>query len=705
MSDSRPSENGVPEEQNMESRTRINPVVFFGSSACIIAIALWAIISPEGANGTIGVAVGWISNWFGWFYILIATVFLAFVVFLALSRYGSIKLGPAHSKPDFSTFSWACMLFAAGIGTDVMFFSVAEPVTQYLSPPAGKGETLTAARDATVWTLFHYGITGWAMYALMGISLAYFAYRMNLPLSIRSALYPVFGNRIFGPLGHGVDLAAVLGTIFGIATSLGIGVVFLNYGLKLLFGIPTGLAAQIGLVLLAIVVATVSAVSGVDRGIRRLSELNVWLTLGLAAFVLVTGSTIFLLNALVLNIGDYVSHFAGLTMQTFAFDRPTTWLDSWTLFFWAWWIAWASFVGLFLARISRGRTIRQFVAGTLIIPFLYILMWVSIFGNSAIELVRSGNAQFGQTAMNQPEQGFYILLQQYPAFPVIASIAIFAGLLFYVTSADSGALVMANLTSYRKTPRDDASNWVRIFWAAATGLLTLAMLIVGGITALQNATIIMGLPFGFVMVLLMFGLYKALRVEGFREDSIRHSLPARLSGRSTTPDGDRGLARTWQQRLRRSMSFPDHKKASQFLSEVALPALTEVGEELREHGIEAEVHDGTGDANTNSKNGSDSTNGADNPDGMGHSYVELVADLGEGEPFQYRLAPQEAWMPVYGDQSLRESDVYYRLDVHLREGGQGYDVMGYTHSQLIDDVLDQYEQHVEFMRLNAEALR
>jgi choline/glycine/proline betaine transport protein len=466
---------------------------------------------------------------------------------------------------------------------------------------------------------------------------------------------------------------------------LGIGVVFLNFGLKILFNIPEGLAAQTGLVVLAVLVATISAVSGVDRGIRRLSELNVLLALGLAGFILVTGQTIFLLNALVLNIGDYVSNFAGLTMQTFAFDRPTDWLNGWTLFFWAWWIAWASFVGLFLARISRGRTIRQFVAGTLIIPFIYVLMWVSIFGNSAIEMVRSGNDQFGQAAMNQPEQGFYTLLQQYPAFPLIASIATIVGLLFYITSADSAALVMANLTSYRKTPRDDASKSVRIFWAVTTGLLTLAMLIVGGITALQYATIIMGLPFAFVMVLLMFGLYKALRVEGFRDDSRRHSLPAQLSGRNTSPDGDRAIALTWRQRLRRSMSFPNYEKTSAFLSEVALPALTEVSEELREHGIEAEVHDGT--------------------DNSGLSYVELMADLGEEEPFQYRIEPREARMPVYGDQSLREGDVYYRLDVHLREGGQGYDVMGYTHSQLIDDVLDQYERHVEFMRLNAGATR
>ena len=386
-----------------------------------------------------------------------------------------------------------------------------------------------------------------------------------------------------------------------------------------------------------------------------------------------------------LNIGDYVGNFAGLTMQTFAFDRPTGWLNAWTLFFWAWWVAWASFIGLFLARISRGRTIRQFVAGTLIIPFLYVLMWVSIFGNSAIELIRSGNERFGEVAMNQPEQGFYTLLQQYPAFPLIASLATFIGLLFYITSADSAALVMANLTSYRKTPRDDASNPVRIFWAVATGLLTLAMLIVGGITALQNATIIMGLPFAFVMVLLMFGLYKALRVEAIREDSQRYSLPAQLSGRNTNPEGDRAAALTWQQRLRRSMSFPDRERASRVSLRGRAPGPDRGGRRA---------------ARARRRGG-----GARRHRRLRLSYVELMADLGEEAPFQYRIEPRETRMPVYGDPSLREGDVYYRLDVHLREGGQGYDVMGYTHSQLIDDVLDQYEQHVEFMRLNAEATR
>ncbi|WP_047865295.1 choline BCCT transporter BetT [Rubrobacter aplysinae] len=676
---------GVPE--GSEPRNRINPVVFFGSAIAIVVFALWAMIFQENASGAIGVLVGWISTGFGWFYILIATVILAFVIFLALSRYGSVKLGPEHSKPEFSLFSWAAMLFAAGIGTDLMFFAVAEPVTQYLAPPTGGGETQAAAREATVWTIFHYGLTGWGMYALMGIALAYSAYRLNLPLNIRSALYPIFGKRIYGPLGHAVDLAAILGTIFGIATTLGIGVVQLNFGLNILYGIPEGLSAQVGLIVLAVIVAIISAVSGIARGIRRLSELNVWLTIGLAAFILIAGPTVFLLNAVVLNIGDYVSNFPSLTLQTFAFSggEIDSWMTGWTLFFWAWWIAWASFVGLFLARISRGRTIRQFVAGTLTIPFMYIVMWVAIFGNTALREVRSGNGQFGQTAMNNPEQGFYTLLQQFPAFTIIGTLATIAGLLFYITSADSGALVMANLSSYLRSVREDAASSVRIFWALAIGLLTLAMLVVGGVPALQNATVVMGLPFAFVIILVMVGLYRALRVEGFRADSQRQSLPARLSGRSSTPEEERARERGWRQRLKRSMSFPDHDAVSEFLAETARPALIEVGEELGEQGIEARVGGGT--------------------DESGFGYVELTADLGEEEPFQYRLAPQEAPMPVYGDRSLRESDVYYRLDVHLREGGQGYDVMGYTHSQLIDDVLDQYEQHVEFMRLNAQATR
>jgi choline/glycine/proline betaine transport protein len=661
-----------------EPGARIKPVVFYGSAAVTLAIAVWAIVTPTAAADTIGAVVGWTSEWFGWFYILLSTIILVFVIFVGASRLGRTRLGPEHSRPEFSTFAWASMLFAAGIGTDLMFFAVVEPVTQYLTPPRGEGGTLQAAEEATVWTLFHYGISGWGMYALMGMALAYFAYRRNLPPAIRSALYPVFGKRIHGGLGTAVDLAAVLGTIFGVAASLGIGVVLLNYGLYFLFGIPEGTAAQIGLVAIAVIIATVSAVSGVDRGIKLLSQLNVLLAIGLALFVLIAGDTVFLLNGLVQNVGDFVSSFPGMTLETFAFDRPVDWLNAWTLFFWAWWIAWASFVGLFLARISRGRTIREFVAGTLIIPFTYIVMWISIFGNSAIDVIRDGNTEFGQNTVDNPAQGFYQLLAQYPAVPFVASIATFTGLLFYVTSADSAALVMANLTSHLRTPQSDGAPLVRIFWAVATGLLTVGMLIVGGVPALQNATIIMGLPFAFVLLLVMYGLYKALRLEALHEESQRHGLRSSISGRSPS-DGHRQGVPSWRQRLDRAMSFPSAEHAEQFLEAVALPAVEEVAAHLQQRGVQARAQKGH--------------------DEGGATFVELVADLGEEHPFLYRIQPREVPMPVYGRAVPKGTDTYCRLEVHLREGGQGYDVMGYTYGQLTDDILDQYERHLEFVRI------
>lgn len=660
-------------------RIRVNPVVFYGSGMAVILLAVWAILAPAGAGQTIGVAVAWISEWFGWFYILLAAAFVIFTLFLALSRFGDIKLGPNDAKPEFRAFTWAAMLFAAGIGTDLMFFSVAEPVTQYLQPPVGQGETVESARQATVWMLLHYGTTGWAMYALMGISLGYFAYRRGLPLSVRSCLFPLFGDRIFGPLGHAVDIAAVLGTIFGIATSLGISVIQLNVGLDMLFGIPQGLAAQIGLIVVTVLVATLSAISGVGRGIRRLSELNVILALVLGFFILVTGETIFLLNAFVLNINDYISRFPSLFMETFAFDRPTEWLSSWTLFFWAWWIAWAAFVGLFLARISRGRTIRQFVAGTLIIPFLYILMWAAIFGNAAIKLIRDGHTDFGQMTLDRPELGFYTLLTYFPAFPVVAFVATVVGLLFYITSADSGALVMGNLTSKLQNPADEARIPVRIFWALATGLLTLAMLLVGGIDTLQDATVVMGLPFSIVMMLLMIGLYKALHTDVLTVADNQHHGSSPWWART-----GRGIRRAtpaldWRTRLDRIMSQPSRDTVRHFLQTRVPEALQAVSQVLeQDHALSSQVIDASHDA---------------------AAFVELNVHGDSAEPFIYRIrvVTVQQVEPVVSHPGC--SNPPCQLDVVLRHGSQGYDVMGYSRDQLIHDVLDQYQHYQAYLRL------
>ena len=663
----------------------IRKPVFYSAVIGVLVMATWAIFAPDQAESVIGEAVARVVDWFGWFYVLLTTAVLVFVLYLAISRFGSIKLGPDHSKPQFSTFAWASMLFAAGIGTDVMFYAVAEPVSQYMAPPTGDPETIAAAREATVWTLFHYGISGWGLYALMGMALGYFTYRMNLPLAVRSALYPIFGRRVDGGLGHAVDTAAVLGTIFGVATSLGIGVVFLNQGLNILFDVPMGLGAQIGLVVLAVAMAAISATTGVDRGIRFLSQLNVILALGLAAYILVTGRTSFILNAVVMNVGDYAQTFPRKTMETFAFDGATAWMSLWTLFFWAWWIAWASFVGLFLARISRGRTIRQFVAGTMIIPFTYIVMWISIFGNAALERIRGGDDAFADAALASPEAGFYSLLEEYPLSGVVIAVSVFVGLLFYVTSADSGALVMGNLSSELRSVQDDAAPWLRIVWASATGLLTIAVLAVGGIYALQYATVIFGLPFAFVIVLVMLGLHKALRVEGRRAGAGTRASPLMLLGRDTDAEGrNEG---SWKARLARAVNFVDVDAATAYLDSVVRPALTQVAHELEERGLPTEVNRGVG-------GGEDDE---DDEDG-GLTWVELHTIAGD-DPFVYRVQVHESPVPTYGGRMIGDRDQYARLEVHTAGGGQDYDVMGYSTTQIIHDCLNHYEGHLEFLRL------
>lgn len=658
----------------------LNKPVFFTAAAITVVVTLWCVVWPDEAYSTLESVVGWVSTWFGWYYVALTTTVLIFVVVIGFSRYGKVRLGPEHSRPEFSTAAWASMLFAAGIGTDLIFFAVYEPAYQFLNPPAIEGETVEAAREGVVWTLFHYGLSGWGMYTLMGMALAYFAYRVGLPLAVRSALYPILGRRVDGPIGTAADTAAILGTIFGVATSLGIGVVSLNVGLDIVFGLSVGLPVQTGLVVLAIAIATLSAVTGVDKGIKLISQFNVLLAIALAVYILVTGKTAYLLNATVQNVGDYAQMFPGMTNQTFAYQDTGDWMSLWTLFFWAWWIAWAAFVGLFLARISRGRTIRQFVAGGLLIPFSYIVMWIAIFGNAAVDEIRSGNTDLRQVVNDAsgPDTALWSLLQEYPGFTGVAGLFIVLGLLFYVTSADSGALVMANLSATLKTAHHDAGPQLRIFWAVATGALTLAILAAGNIYALQYATVIVGLPFALVMLGVMWGLWRALAAEGHRVDSRRAALPGALSGRSRLGDRERTHA-PWQARLRRAMDFPDQERADDYLATVVTPALEEVAGELRAQQVEVSV--------------------ASVVDEDAQPAVELAAAVGD-PPFVYRVQRVRAVAPTYGGRVSRHEDWYYRLEVHLRDGGQDYDVMGYGEHQLIDDVLDRYEQHLEFLRLH-----
>lgn len=661
--------------------TPVKPVVFFGSAIIIISFAAWCMIYPNAAENLIGVVVGWVADIFGWYYILTATLVLFFVIVVACGRTGRVKLGPDHSKPKYNIFTWTSMLFAAGIGIDLMFFSVSGPVSHYLAPPEGLGGTDEAARQAVIWTLFHYGVTGWGMYTLMGLVFGLFAYRYNLPLSIRATLYPIFGKRINGLTGDTIEIAAVLGTIFGIATSLGIGVVQLNFGLHLMFGLPLGLGAQISLIVIAVAMATASTVSGVDKGIRRLSELNVLLAFVLMLYVLFTGETKFLLNALVQNIGDFVSRFPGMTLNSFAYGEAGGWLSDWTLFFWAWWIAWAPFVGLFLARISRGRTIRQFVTGTLTIPFLFILIWISIFGNSSLAIVMGGNSVFGDTAMNAPEQGFYTLLEQYPGAPVVVVVATFLGLLFYVTSADSGALVMSNFTSKVTSTNSDGPSWMRIFWAFATGALTLAMLMVGGVTTLQYATVIIGLPFSIVLYLFMIGLYRVLRRETLSSDSFRNTLPSVLSGRAATnQNGELG----WRRRIARVMSYPDEIQTRNFMDDTVRPAYQAVQNELEGNGANVQIN-------------WSSVEGTDCPS------ATFIVNFTDACKFTYQVLAVPHSIPSFASSQSPESGQYFRIQVFTQTGSEGYDIFGFTRDQLIADLLDNFERYVELIHLIEES--
>ena len=667
------------------THSAVNWPVFIGTSVIIVAFVLFAAIWPGTAETVIFGSMDWVATNFGWYYVLTATIVVVFVLIVAFSKVGGTKMGPDHSLPKYNLFTWAAMLFAAGIGVDLMFFGISGPASNVLTPPDAPAGSDEAARMAVIWTIFHYGIPGWAMYALMGMAFGLFAYRYHLPLSIRSALAPIFGRRIHGAVGHVAEIGSTIGTIFGISVSLGIGVVFLNYGLSALFGIPNSIAVQIALMALAVGITIVSTVSGVDKGIRRLSELNVLLAIALMLWVLFSGQTHQLLNALVQNIGDFFSRFPGMMMNTFAYtdgaaDYPSDqWMADWTLFFWAWWIAWAPFVSLFLARISRGRTLRQFVVGVLLIPFSFILLWVSIFGNAALSFF--DDEKFLDLAVNLPESGFFNLLEQYPGATFTVALAVITGLFFYVTSADSGSLVMANMTSKSSTTDSDGAPWLRIVWAVITGALTLVMLFIDGVYTLQAATVMVGLPLSILVYLVMFSLWKVLRTESMNLAARQAALPGLLNSRVLGADG--GERGSWRKRLQHRMSYASAEQATTFIETVATPAVEEVAAELK--GLGADV----------------SCDRGEHPD-SGIPFVDLVVSFPESEDFKYQTYPVAYSTPSFATNLAAVRDTFYRVEIFSILGSRGRDIMGYTKEQVIADVLDAYDAHIMYLTMSTD---
>jgi choline/glycine/proline betaine transport protein len=489
----------------------INPPVFFISAFLIICFSLYGGVFNEHAATTFAAVETWLVTNMGWFYMVVVALFFVFIVYLALSRYGNLKLGPDDSQPDYSYLSWIAMLFSAGVGIGLMFFGVAEPVTHFISPPIGEGGTIEAAQNAMLITYFHWGLQAWAVYIVVGLALAYFAFRKGLPLTIRSTLYPLIGNRINGWIGHSVDIFAVLGTMFGVATSLGIGVMQVNAGLNYLFDLNISASVQVVLIAGITLLATISVVAGLDAGIRRLSELNLSLALLMLLFVLLSGPTALLLNGFLQNLGYYFSNVVAMTFNSYAYQPVVEWMGTWTLFYWAWWISWSPFVGMFIARISRGRTIREFIIGVLLVPAGITFLWLSVFGNTALFIELGGGAgSISKATLESMPTALFVMLEQLPMAQIISVVAVLLIVTFFVTSSDSGSLVIDIITSGGS---EEPPVWKRVFWAVSEGIVASILLAAGGLSALQTAAICSALPFAFVMLFICFGLFRGLQME------------------------------------------------------------------------------------------------------------------------------------------------------------------------------------------------
>lgn len=644
----------------------LNRPVFYLSSLSILLLVSFALVAPQTANTFFTSLQSVIIKNGSWFYVVSVAIILLTVIYIGFSSFGEVRLGPDHCKPDFSFPSWLSMLFAAGMGIGLMFFGVAEPVMHFLSPPTATEGTIEAVQEAMKTTFFHWGLHAWAIYAVVGLILAYFSFRLNLPLTLRSALYPLIGDRIYGWAGHTVDIFAVVSTVFGIATSLGLGAAQINSGLSYLFGLEESIPVQIYLMMGIIAIAIVSVATGLDKGIRRLSELNMILAILLLLFILILGPTVFLLTAYVQNTGAYLSDIVRNTFNLFAYDK-TDWIGGWTIFYWGWWLAWAPFVGLFIARISRGRTIREFIIGVLVIPTAFTLFWMTVFGNSAIDLIYTqGVDKLGEMVSTNAPVALFVFLENFPFQGFLSFIATLMVIVFFVTSCDSGAMVVDMLCSHG---RNDTPVWQRIYWALGVGLVSAILLTAGGLNALQTMTIATALPFSIILLLSLVGLIKALRIETYKKASLAMNLHPHPS---TTDSG-------WEKRLSTIIQFPNKTAVTQFIATNVRPTMEKVSLELSNNHVESQII---------------------NESGM----LSLNVQYGSEQSFVYGVKCEKYLQPSFSldnEEASEGSDehTYYRAEVHLTEGGQDYDIMGWSKQAVINDMIDQYHKHQHFLHL------
>ncbi|OZB36703.1 MAG: choline transporter [Halothiobacillus sp. 14-56-357] len=643
--------------------------VFIPSIIVITLLVAGTVANPKLAGDAFSSTLAFITNDFGWFYMLAVALFLIFIVTVAISPWGKIKLGPDHSEPEYSFSAWFAMLFSAGYGIALLFFGVAEPVLHYADPPVGDPRTIEAARQSMQITFFHWGFHIWAIYGLVGLVLAYFGFRHGLPLSMRSALYPLVGDRIYGPIGHTVDVFAVLGTMFGIATTLGLSVAQLNAGLNYLWpSVPVNIAVQIISIALITSLATLSVVAGMDAGIKRLSQLNMLLAITLMLFVFAVGPTVFILKTFMQNTGSYLSNIVERSFSLQAYSGGN-WIGNWTLFIFGWTIAWAPFVGLFIAKISRGRTIRQFVLGVMVVPTLFTFFWFSVFGDTALHAIMvDGYTHLIDQVEQNKAIALFKLFEHLPFASITSFLAIILIVTFFVTSADSGALVVDSLASggAMRTPV-----WQRIFWASSQGVSAAVLLLAGGLSALQTASITSALPFAIIMLIAAIGLWRALQIEGYRETSLRHHMN---SGRHNRL----GDSKHWQKRLHNLVDFPSKENVTRYIETTVADALKTVEAALKKEEWPVKL--------TQNK---------------ALCRYKLSVISGDDMAFEYEVRLRGFAKPSFAFPAISRDndgdDQYYRAEVFMRRGGLAYDVYGYEKDQLISDVLDHFEKYMHFL--------
>ncbi|MGP4732591.1 MULTISPECIES: BCCT family transporter [unclassified Psychrobacter] len=655
-------------------RSTILLPVFVPAAIIMLLLVIGTAINPEAAGALFSDVLSFTTETFGWFYMLAVALFLMFIIVLAFSSYGSIKLGPDHAEAEYGFLEWFAMLFSAGYGIALLFYGVAEPVMHFSSPPMSDPQTIAAAKEAMQIAYFHWGFHIWAIYGVVGLSLAYFAFRHGLPLSIRSTLYPIIGDRIHGPIGHTVDVFAILGTMFGIATSLGLSVSQINAGLNYLLPdiIPVNTTVQVIAIALVTAAALVSVLAGMDKGVKRLSILNMLLATALMLFVFVVGPTIFILNAFMENTGSYLGNIVERTFSLQAYEN-SSWIGSWTLFIFAWTIAWAPFVGLFIAKISRGRTIREFVLGVMLVPTFFTFFWFSVFGDTALHMIMvDGYTSLISEVQNNQAIALFKLLENLPFTEFVSSLTILLIITFFVTSSDSGSLVIDSLAA---GGRSDTPWWQRSFWVVTEGAVAAVLLLAGGLEALQTAAIVSALPFAIIILISMFGMWRALRIEGHRNQSLGNDnrLPPHLLKPSA-----------WRERIDYMTDKPTREKVLSYIKEVVMPSMMEVSSKFAETGWTTEV----------------------NYDAVNNRAV-LELQRGDDVEFWYEVRLSEHDAPDYYTEDSADTlpqEHHHRAEVYLRRGGQTYDLYGYKSESVINDIIDQFEKYLHFLNVSPDSL-